>query len=74
MKIDKSDMLNAIMSEGDFAFKGEGGIWTLWNLRKLQGKAKKEDIKLMEQVLWKQVIDFIKKPKKTTDNQNYTNK
>ena len=66
MKIDKSDMLQAIMGEGDFAFKGESGTWTLWNLKKLQGKAKKEDIKLMEEVLWKQVIDFIhKKPKES---------
>ena len=64
MEIDKSDMLKAIMSEGDFAFKGNGGTWTLWNLKKLQGKAEKDDIKLMEQILWEQVIKFIKtKPK-----------
>lgn len=61
MQIDKSDMLKAIMSEGDFVFKGDGGSFTLWNIKKLQGKAKKEDLKLMEQILWRQVIDFINK-------------
>ena len=68
MQIDKSDMLRAIMSEGDFAFKGEGQEWTLWNLKRLQGKAKKEDLQLMEKILWDQVIDFIKKEPKELRN------
>lgn len=58
MQIDKSDMLKAIMSEGDFVFKGTNGGYTLMNLRDWKGSSKK-DFKLLEKVLWKQVIEYV---------------
>lgn len=62
MQIDKADMLKTIMSEGDFAFKSKNGF-TLMNLEKYNAKTKK-DIKLLEKVLWKQVVEFVENENK----------
>lgn len=60
IKIGKVDMLKAIMSEGDFAFKGINENYVIVNLKNWKLKTKK-DMKLLESFLWKEVIDYVNK-------------
>ena len=62
-QVDRSDIIQTLVNEGEFIFKGENGSWTQMNLSKLKGKATKEQIKLFKEVLWDGVIKFMEKPK-----------
>lgn len=57
MSIDKSDMLKAIMSEGDFAFKSDRGTWTLMNIKNFPRD--KKSLKLLRKALWNQVEEYV---------------
>ena len=61
--VTRSDILQTLVNEGEFIFKGKNGAWTQMNLSTLEGKASKENIKLFDEILWASVINFIKKPK-----------
>ena len=68
-QVTRSDILMTLVNEGEFVFKGDDGSWTQMDLNKLKGKTTKEQIKLFENILWYQVVEFIKKQEDKTPPQ-----
>ncbi len=62
-EVTRSDILQTLLNEGEFVFKDTRG-WTQISLEHLKGKATKKEIKLMENLLWEPIINYIKKPNK----------
>ncbi len=63
-KVTREDIIQTLINEGEFVFKGKEGQWTQMCLEKLKGNATREEINLMEKLLWGQIKKYISKPKK----------
>lgn len=67
-EVTRSDILQTLLNEGEFVFKSGKNGWTQISLEKLKGKLDKKQIKLYEDLLWKQIEGYLLKPKKVLKN------
>ena len=59
-EVTRMDILETLINEGEFIFKGRNGSFTSMELSRLKGKVSDEQIKLFKELLWGQVEDYLR--------------
>ena len=60
-EVTRADIINTLINEGEFVFKGENGEFTSMQLKHLKGKIDEEKIESFEGILWGQVKKYLLK-------------
>lgn len=68
--VDRSDILQTLVNEGELIFKGENGSWTQICLKNRKGELAIDQIKLLETILWDPVKEYLKKQKSQQNKNN----